>query len=211
MSSQFELSKQIISIFQKMESRGYVVATDGNVSTRFGDKHFLVSPSGIRKSSAKPQQVVKCLLNGKPVSSTQKPSSEIAMHVRIYEHRSDVTAVVHAHPPYTVALSIAKIPFDRVLMPEAAVVLGKVFVVPYFTPTTKEVDYALDEKHLHDGNTFVLERHGTVTFGDSLEQAYQRLEVLEHTSKIFYLAYQLGGAMPMDNNQIDHLFRSIRA
>jgi L-fuculose-phosphate aldolase len=198
----------LVETCARMHARGYIVAGDGNVSVKIGDDRLLVTPSGTRKGFMRPEQMVLCDLSGRPLrGETGRPSSELAMHVAVYEERPDARAVVHAHPPVAVAHTIAGASLAEPLMPEAFCILGHVLTIPYTTPTTHQVPDALRQP-VRTHHALLLERHGSLTFGETLAEAYDRLEVLEHTAKISMIARVLspsGQIRGLDEGQIDQL------
>lgn len=178
----------IAEVCRLMHERGLLAARDGNVSVRIGDRRLLVTPSGARKGFLAPGDMVLCDLDGQPVRGERgRPSSEMAMHVAVYKNRPDVNAVVHAHPPYAVAHTVAQISLAEPLMPEVYCELGEILTLPYTTPGTHEVPSAL-EAPIRDHEVLLLERHGSLTVGPTLSRAYDRLEILEHTARISMLA-----------------------
>ena len=190
-----------------MHQRGYIAAGDGNVSVRIGERRMLVTPSGARKGFMEPRDMVLCDLEGRPVSGESgRPSSETMMHTLIYAERPDVNAVVHAHPPCAIAHTIAGVGLDAPLMPEVFCELGEIVTVPYTTPTTREVPDALRE-HVRCKVALIMERHGSITMGETLWKAYDRLEVLEHTARISLMANTLapGRVRGMDPEQLEKL------
>jgi L-fuculose-phosphate aldolase len=98
-----------------------------------------------------------------------------------------VQAVVHAHPPHAVALAHRGGGFPSGALSESYLVLGRVPVIPYTTPTTKDVPDAL-RPHLPGARALLMDRHGSITVGATLDQAYLRLEALEHAARILILA-----------------------
>ncbi len=173
---------------QLMHQRGLLAARDGNVSVRIGERRILVTPTAARKGFLAPGDMVLCDLDGKPVrGETGRPSSETAMHVVVYKQRPDVNAIVHAHPPFAVAHTLAGISLAEPLMPEVYCELGEVLTIPYTTPGTCEVPYALEMPILnHD--VLLLERHGSICVAKTLNGAYDRLEILEHAARISTIA-----------------------
>jgi L-fuculose-phosphate aldolase len=152
---------------------------------------MLVTPSGARKGFLADADLVLCDLAGQPLRGERgRPSSEIAMHVAVYKERPDVRAIVHAHPPCAVAHTVAGIDLSIPLMPEVICELGEIVTIPYTTPTTSQVPEALREP-IRNRCTLLLERHGSITTGETLERAYDRLEVLEHTAKVSLMARAL--------------------
>src|SRR5262245_20532145 len=132
--------KEIAEICRMMHQRGYIASRDGNVSCRIGDARILVTPSGSRKGFLEPNDMVLCDLDGVPVRGERgKPSTETLMHVAVYRERDDVNAVVHAHPPYAIAHTVAGVTLSLALMPEVFCELGEIVTIPYTTPGTQEV------------------------------------------------------------------------
>lgn len=197
----------IVEVCRLMHARGYIAARDGNVSVRIGERRLLVTPSGARKGFLRPEDMVICDLDGRPVrGEAGRPSSELLMHTLIYRERADVFAVVHAHPPAAIAHTIAGLSLEEPLMPEAFCELGRVVTVPYTTPTTQEVpDALLEPVRRHDA--LIMARHGSITVGPTLERAYDRLEVLEHAARISLMAQAMapGRVRGLDEQQIGKL------
>lgn len=183
--------RDIAEVCRLMHQRGLLAARDGNVSVRIGARRLLVTPTGARKGFMAPGDMVLTDLDGNPVrGETGRPSSEVAMHVVVYRNRPDVNAVVHAHPPYAVAHTIAGISLAEPLMPEVFCELGEVKTVPYTTPGTVEVPSALAEP-IRSHDVLMLEAHGSLCVGPTLHRAYDRLEILEHAARISSIARAL--------------------
>lgn len=135
-----ELRKTIVDVCRWMHERGFIAAKDGNVSARLDDSTLLVTPSGVRKGYLEPSQLMLTDLEGNCTKKTDDmPSSEIGLHLAVYRVRSDVQAVVHAHPPVAIAHTLAGVSLSTPLMPEVVVELGDVVTVPYTTPGTASV------------------------------------------------------------------------
>jgi L-fuculose-phosphate aldolase len=199
--------KTIADVCRTMHQRGYIASRDGNVSCRIGDRRILVTPSGSRKGFLDPEEMVLCDLDGVPVRGERgRPSTETMMHVAVYREREDVNAVVHAHPPYAIAHTVAGVSLSLALMPEVFCELGEIATIPYTTPGTEEVPERL-RGPIRNHCALVMERHGSITTGATLHQAYDRLEVLEHTAKISLLANTLapGRITGLPQEQLDKL------
>src|SRR5205085_4012909 len=98
------LRAELSEVCKKLYARGYVVATDGNVSARLPDGRLLVTPSGFCKGDLEPDHFVFTDLKGNPLDpAAARPSGEIRLHVAAYEERPDVWCVLHAHPTTAVA------------------------------------------------------------------------------------------------------------
>jgi L-fuculose-phosphate aldolase len=139
-----------------------------------------------------------------------RPTSELLMHLEAYRRRPDVHGVVHAHPITAVALSIADISLAECVVPEAVVVLGLVPTTPYANPSSEENQRAIADVIVsHDA--VVLRYHGTLTVGADVNEAYLRLETLEHTAKIIALTKLLGGGPALPPEQVVKLLDARQA
>jgi len=176
----------ISDICHRLYERNYLVATSGNISART-DSGFRITPTSTRKDSIGETDIVECDFEGRAVDSEKSPSSEFAVHREIYKNRGDIDAAIHAHPHYSLACSIAGIPIKETLLPELEVYIGPIQEVPHAPPGTEELAKTLSPLLLAS-NTFILERHGVLILGNDLEDAFNRLEHLEHVAQVAYLA-----------------------
>lgn len=205
------LREEFVRVGQLMHARGYVTATDGNISARLDGDRFLVTPSGLSKGFMTPDQMVVIDWDAKPVGSGRygaarnlKPSSEILLHLEAYRQRPDIRTVVHAHPPTAIALSIAGISLARCLIPEVVVTLGLIPTTEYATPASPEGATVIrDLITRHDA--IVLQRHGSVTVGSSPLDAYLKLEKLENAADITYKLLLLGREQPFPPGAVEKL------
>ncbi|MGV8075181.1 MAG: class II aldolase/adducin family protein [Syntrophobacteraceae bacterium] len=196
MKSEMDLRIELVRICRKLESKGFIAATDGNVSCRLGEDRLLVTPSGRAKGELHPMDFLSVDLQGKPVCCSGKPSSEIRMHVLVYQQRKDVRAVVHAHPPMLTAYTLAGIPFMAEALPEVRVSIGSVPTAPYATPSTEEVPDSI-APFIESHQAILMERHGSLTVGRTPTEAYLRLEKLEHAAHTLFYARLLNKDAPV--------------
>jgi L-fuculose-phosphate aldolase len=195
--TEHELREEMIRIGRLMWERGYVAATDGNLSARLAGDRILVTGSGLCKGFLVADDLLVIRANGDLVSHAaawgrdQQPSSEISMHLEVYRQRPDVSAVIHAHPPLATAFSIAGVSLARCVIPEVIVALGAIPTAGYATPGTDEVPASIREA-IQDYDAILLAHHGSLTVGSTLWEAYLRLEKVEHTAQITLAAQQLG-------------------
>lgn len=199
-----ELRELLVEICHRMYRQGYIAAGDGNVSVRLEDDRVLVTPTGFHKGFIKAADLSVVDLKGKLLKGTNKPSSEFAMHELVYAERPDIRAVVHGHPPITVGLALAGVSLTQCVLSETALVLGAILTAPYSTPTTEEVPRVL-RPYIRQANAVVLDRHGAITVGRDLDEAYNRLEAMEHASKITHAARSLGPVSPLPAVEVDKL------
>jgi L-fuculose-phosphate aldolase len=199
-----ELRRHLVEICHRMYRQGYIAAADGNVSAKLDDARVLVTPTGVQKGFVREEDLVITDLHGKLLRGTKKPSSEFLMHELCYAERPDVGAVVHAHPPITVGLALAGVSLAQCVLSETCLVLGPILTAPYSTPTTEEVPRVL-RPYVRQANAVVLDRHGALTLGRDLDEAYQRLEAMEHAAKITHAARALGPVAPLPPVEVEKL------
>ena len=205
-NKEMQLREQICDVCHKMWQLGWVAANDGNVSAKLEDGTFLATPTGMSKSFITPEKLVHIDKTGKILDALEgyRPSSEIKMHLRCYEEREDVGAVLHAHPPVATGFAVANIPLDDYSMIETVIALGSIPVTPYGTPSTQEVPDAI-APYLPEHDAMLLQNHGALTVGADVITAYYRMETLELFAKISLNARLLGGAQELSKENIDRL------
>ncbi len=205
MDSIWKARQDIVTYSHKVEQYGYVSATDGNLSVRLGEDRVLITPSGLAKGEMTLDAPIIVDMDGNKVEGEGKPSSEGKMHLQVYRLRSDVNAVIHAHPPKCIAFTLAGIPLDTCQIPEVVVTIGHVPTSEYATPTTEEVPAAI-EKLIMQSDAVMLARHGSLTVGKTLSAAFKLLEKMEHTATISLYARLLGGIKPFNQEEMQKLY-----
>jgi L-fuculose-phosphate aldolase len=168
-----------------------IAGPDGNVSVRIAPDRILVTPAGMSKVDVTVDDLVELSLDGRRLRGARRESSEVALHLRIYRRRSDVQAVVHAHPPAATGFAVAGEAFASCVLPEIIFQVGSVPLVPYATPGTEALADRF-EPYLDRHDAFLMANHGATTVGPSLLVAHQRMESLEHGARILLAARQLG-------------------
>lgn len=196
----------IIHVGKRMYDRGYVASNDGNISVRLSEDRLLVTVTGVSKGFLTPEQLVVIDYDGNLVSGRAKPSSEIKMHLMVYQERSDVHAVAHAHPPTATGFSVAGIPLAECLLPEVIVTLGSIPIVEYGTPGGMELVEPI-RKYVHDYDAFLLENHGALTIGKDVISAYHKMETMEHFANIYLVAHMLGRVNTINDENVGKLLK----
>jgi L-fuculose-phosphate aldolase len=196
----------IVEVGLRLYQKGLVTATEGNISVRVADGH-LVTASGVSKGFLTPEHVIHIDHEGFRPLGRPAVSTEDLMHRAIYRSRSDVRAVVHAHPPAATAFAVAHLPLDGRILAESVVLLGAVPLVPYAMPGTPELAN-LVATGLGNGHAALLSNHGAVTVGNTLAQAHQRMETLEHVARVALMARLLGGARELSAADVERLLAS---
>lgn len=189
--------------------KGFITNVDGNFSVRFGDRGILITPAGMPKAFLEPSQIAHIDLDGKVVSGDTRPSTEVSMHVVAYRERPEMRAICHAHPKHAVAFTLAGLSLDVTVIPEVVVTIGTIPTAPYGTPGTQELPESLREI-IRCSDVVMLERHGALTIGTSIIDAFRKLEVVEHTAEILYYARTLGGVKELSRDQVQKLLATRR-
>lgn len=201
-----QIKKQLVEICHKIHAKGFVAATDGNISIRLDKNKILCTPTSLPKEKIRINDLIIISLDGEILSGKRKPSTEIKMHLAIYNSREDINAIIHAHPVYATAFASSKLALDVPFLPEVILSIGKVPVCKYATPSTDEVVKSIIP-FVKKTNLLLLQNHGVVTYAKDLNEAYYLLEKLEHTAKIFSIAMTFNGIRPLNKNQIRRLYK----
>jgi len=186
--------EEICRFGKLLHERGYVAATDGNLSVRLGDGNILVTPTGMCKSMMEADDMVVVDLDGRQVSGRRGVTSEIGMHLLIYRMRPDIQAVVHAHPPTATGFAACGQALDQPLVSEIVVALGCVPLAKYGTPGTPELAEAL-EPLIPEYDAMLMANHGVVAYAENLEKAYMKMETVEHFAKITLVSRTVGESL----------------
>ena len=201
--------RKIVAFGKQLYEKGLVSATDGNISTKLADDRLLITPTGKALGRLSTKEIVCVDVKGNVQKKQGNPSTELPMHLTIYRQRADVSAVIHAHPPLATAFSVAGEPLEQPVLPEIVLAFGRIPIAPYATPSTIESERAVEEL-VRNHDLIVLDHHGAVALGRSLEEAFQRLEKLEHLAKTLIAAKQLGRIVPLSEEAIEKLDRMRR-
>ncbi len=206
MSAAAELRGQMVAIARLAAERGLSSSSDGNVSARLDAGRILITPSGVYKWALQPADLVVIDLNGRALESEpgRSPTSEFRLHLEVYRQRPDVRAVLHAHPPYAVALTIAGIPLPVDLIPEVLVALGDVPTAPYATPGAEELALSI-RPLIREHDAVLLSHHGSLTVGRTLEETLIAQERLEAAARVYWLAHALGAIHPLPPAEVTRL------
>lgn len=199
-----EERRGLIEACRRLDRLGFVPATDGNLSIRLDRSRILITPSMVSKSRLKERQLLICDMEGRVVAGGGRPSSEMKMHLFAYRRRPEVRAVVHAHPPAATAFAAAGKALDKPVLPEVMLMVGKIPLARYATPSTTEVPRSL-EPLIMEHNVILLANHGALALGRSLSEALHRMERTEHFARVMVAAQALGGPAILNKRQTKKL------
>lgn len=204
MDSEWHIRRQVVEFSKRIYDRGFVAASDGNVSHRLSGDRVLVTPGGFCLGELQLNDLVCVNLAGRFLSGQHKPTSELGLHLAVYRIRTDVNAVVHAHPPIANAFSFAGQTLDQCVIPEVVLGFGVIPTTEYATPSSEEGPCVV-QKLIRDHDALLLQRHGSLTVGPDLRDAYFKLDKLEHAARITLAARQLGTVIPLSADELARL------
>ena len=201
-----EAKKLIVEIGRRMYTKNFVAANDGNISCKVAEDIIWTTPTGVSKGFMCEDEMVKMRTDGTVLSQgASGPSSEVKMHLRIYQENPEAMGVCHAHPPISTSFAIAGIGLDQAIYPEALVNLGTVPCVHYEAPGSQGIPDSI-APFARDYNALLLANHGAVAWGKSLMEAWYRLESTEHYAMvIMYTSNIIGKANVLSCEQVNEL------
>ena len=177
--------KRLVECCHMLYDRNLTVSAGGNMSVRINDREILITPSGVNKGLVREDDLVKMDMDGN-VLSGGKPSIEHKFHLGIYRENPETNAVVHCHPLYCLAILTRGEDLKSTLTPEGVLLLDQVPTCRYATPGSDELVEAVME--YANAPAMLMARHGAITQGRTLEEAYNRMEELEFQAHLQILA-----------------------
>lgn len=195
------LINDLVKYSNLVYQKGFVSATDGNLSVRIDESRIAITRSGICKGEVQENDIVIVDNFGNFISGNGRASTELKIHLLAYNKRKEVNAVIHCHPIYTTALASANQSLEDPIFPEFILTFGKVPLCKYGTPSTDELPDSM-KPFIDKAWAMLLQNHGAVTFGKNLHDAYFKMEKLEHTAKILNKAQAFGGAKLLPNQKV---------
>jgi L-ribulose-5-phosphate 4-epimerase len=188
-------AQEFMAVAQRLWERGLLAGSGGNLSLRVGGtSHVMIKPSGVPNVDCRPETLLGVDLEGKVMIGQGQPSTDTGFHLGIYRARPDVQGIVHAHAPWSIALTLLGYRELPLLTPQAWYNLGQVPVVPYATPGSAEEDAWVVEAFRDERMVAILlQRHGLVTVGPALSAAENLAELVEETAQVALLVHMSGG------------------
>lgn len=201
MSEESRLREELCRVGRRLYERRLTSGAGGSISARTSKNEVLIKPSGFSLADMVPEHIVKMNLKGEVLEGKYPPSTDAPWHLMIYGMRSDVNAIVHAHPPICGGFACAGVSLDIPTFTEVIIQIGRIPFMDYATPTT--MDYARKvAESLKDANALLMKNHGIITLGANLEQAFQRAELLEDFARMVLIAKILGGPIILPEEEV---------
>ena len=196
---------QIIAELNKYAKRlvesGLVVGAGGNLSMREGD-YMYISPSGFDLQEIE-ENWVKVHIETGEVEGDLRPSSEVLMHLECFRKNEATTAVLHAHPTYSVGVSSAGKDIPA-LFPDFPAMVKSVGYIDYIIPTTHVLADAVAEL-INDHDVIVMRNHGVLTVGKTMKEAYFFMQLTEEAAKVFTISTIFGGPRILTDGECEDL------
>jgi len=202
--SEDEHRSDICAVGRWIHGRAFVASTDGNISVRIDAHRVLTSPTAISKGMMLPDDLVITDLYGRRLAGRREASTELAMHLLIYNRRPGVHAVCHAHPPVATAHAAAGLPLNKALLSELVIPLRCIPFARHGTPGTQELSDALAPMVEHY-DAILLANHGVVTCGPDLLTAFFRMETVEHFAQVSLVTELLGKQVLLSGHDVEKL------
>jgi L-fuculose-phosphate aldolase len=199
-----EHREDIVKIGRLVFQKGWVAANDGNITIRLDAERILTTPTGVCKGMMDPDDLIVVDMKGNKISGRRERTSEILMHLTVYQMRPEIKAVVHAHPPVATGFATAGRPLNLALLPEVIIGLGCVPLAGYGLPGTAELIEPM-LPYIPKYDALLMANHGAVCYGEDVYQAFFRMESMEHFARINLVAELLGGAKVLPRGEVDKL------
>jgi L-fuculose-phosphate aldolase len=190
---------------KRLHENGWVANHDGNISMRGEDGvRYTATPTATSKAFVEPHDMVIVDLDGKKLHGRKRLFSEWHLHAACYRARPDVMAVVHAHPPFATAVGLAGQSMGVPALPEMVVSLGaNIPTLARAMPKSPAQDKAIEEAlTTGDADGLLLAGNGVLCVGQDVEQAFLRMELIEHYASILSKAMAFGGVTPLAGNEL---------
>lgn len=210
----YEQMKELSMACNRVAELGYVTSHGGNLSMRVADDVVLITPTKVEKRNCTPDDVCAVSLTGETIykPENRKPTSESPFHLRVYQKRPDLRSVVHAHPPILTGYAIAGVDVMATpFLPECAIEVGPMIMVPYAQPGSDKLAEMFDEPLKHS-NGFLMENHGALmTSADGIMRTVDMLEMMENAAQSALIALQLGRFKAIPDSELPDLEAVMRA
>ncbi len=206
-----DLSERLVKAGRQLYDRGLVTGTSGNISARIpATNMFLIKPSGAHMAHLKAEELVLINLEGNKIRGESNVSMETPMHTAIYRTRRSVNAVAHTHPPLATAFGIAKMEILPLQIEVFMLLPNGVPVIPFELPGSKKLAEAVQKK-MAQYDAVILENHGIVTVGSTIEAACDLNEMVDEAAKIQFTTAMLAGKDVINLDSLKKKFKTQKA
>jgi ribulose-5-phosphate 4-epimerase/fuculose-1-phosphate aldolase len=208
-----EIRRSVIEVAQALLAKGFFGTehgTAGNVSARVGKEELVaVTPTGRVYQELETEDICIIDFDENLVEGELQPSLESSMHLCVYRNRPDVGAVLHTHQHYASVLSVLNLGIPP-LFDEVTLYLGHpIDVVPYGLSGSPELKVNVDAAVGNWSNAYILQNHGALCLGETLDKAVRNAELLEKVATVYYHALCTGKEVTLLPKEIMDLFHDL--
>jgi L-fuculose-phosphate aldolase len=201
MSEIVNLKKEVAYFMRRLYKQGLTTTSGGNISVKLNDSEILITPSQTDKARMKASEIIRLKIDGTYDNNQFKPSMESGFHLEIYKTRPDIQAIVHAHPVTSTSFAVSHKTINCDLMGESRAILGTPVFASYALMGTKALANNVADA-FKNSNVVLMENHGIITVGNTLLEAFDRMEVLENCARINILSKILGDPVSLSDEQL---------
>jgi ribulose-5-phosphate 4-epimerase/fuculose-1-phosphate aldolase len=176
------IREALCRVGRALHEAGLLAGTTGNLSVRLDDRHVLVTPRAVRKDRITPEELVTVDLVQPSPEALGRATTEWPAHRACYQTDPSLRAVIHTHAPALTAIGIRGLDLAADL-PELSAAVGRITIVPFAPSGSEEMGTVVGNAVAEGGRLLLLVRHGVISVGDSLDQAYDRTEMGELAAK----------------------------
>ena len=200
-SEELAARRDMITLIRRSYKQGLFTATHGTYSVRLSDGSFLITPFGMDRAYLEEDDLVRVKAGMKEQGKT--PSRAVTLHQKVYEEHPEIRAVLLAQPVHAMAFAVTDCDFDPRTIPESYILLREVKQLPYGVLYTKP-----DETVKQFGDScpaVMIENDCVIVTGETLLQAFDRLEVMESTAHSIINAMSIGKIIHISQDEVEDL------
>jgi L-ribulose-5-phosphate 4-epimerase len=205
---------EVVRAAKAIFNKHLVENNEGNVSIRNGKKEELfITPSANQYDTLNEDQIVHMAFDGTPLSSGKLPSTEVKLHIAIYNSRPKVQCVIHTHSTYASMLSILRKGIPLIMEEQIIYLGGSIDIAPYGEAHTDEIGKAALNA-LGCKNGALLANHGVIVCGRSATETIKFAEFVEKLAKVYWGTLQIGEPYILEKENLDKfrtMFKSLFA
>ncbi len=197
-SEEKDIRRNMCKFIKRAYDQELFTSTQGTFSQRFGEDGFIITPSGMDRKYLEPEDLVKIAGNYKEMDKV--PSRSVALHQEIYRQHPHVNSIIIAHPPCMMAFAVTDTPLDSRTIPESYILMRNIPKLDFGTNYLKPKETAAVFKE----NTPIalIKNDCAIVTGDSLLNAFDRLEVAEYSARAIIAARGLGDVVAINDEEI---------
>lgn len=200
-----KIVKELIKYGKLAGKKNFTPGMSGNISARYGD-NIIITTSGSANGYLDEEDFVLIDFDGNVTMGNKKASSEKMLHVEFYKIRPDINYILHVHSPYLSSFASVGMPLDEAIMAENVYYFGKIPLAQYALPGSKE----LVEKtsiFFKDFDAVLMANHGFIVGGATLKEAFLKLELAESYAQVVLNTKILGGAVLLNEKQVEEIYK----